>query len=142
MGSAAVSTALSVLGLWTDRGPTREEPATGRPQVTAISLSPPVSDAELEQLQQVEGSPIAIIRRSMMTEVAPDTLLVETSDSELTRLLALLPHMEVRGELLKIRSQEEPDGKWKVVCPPKTLRKPVAWEAHRQGHTGIDCTLR
>ena len=124
-----------------DGGPTREELATGRPQVTAISLSPTVSDAELEQLQQVEGSPIAIIRQSVMTGVAPDPLLVETSDSELSRLLTLLPHMEVRGGLLKIKSQEESDGKWKVVCP-KTLRKPVAWEAHRQGHTGIDRTLR
>ena len=124
-----------------DGGPTREELATGRPQVTAISLTPTISDAELEQLQQVEGSPIAVTRQSVMTGVAPDPLLVETSDSELTRLLALLPRMEVRGGLLKIRSQEEPDGKWKVVCP-KTLRKPVAWEAHRQGHTGIDRTLR
>ena len=102
MGSVAVLTALSVPG---------EELATGRPQVTAISLSPTVSDAELEQLQQVEGLPIAIIRQSVMTGVAPDPLLVETSDSELARLLTLLPHMEVRGGLLKIKSQEESDGK-------------------------------
>ena len=108
-----------------DGGTTREELATGRTQATAISLTPTISDAELEQLQQVEGSPIAVTRQSVMTGVAPDPLLVETSDLELTRLLTLLPHMEVRGGLLKIRIQKEPDGKWKVVCP-KTLRKPVA----------------
>ena len=39
--------------------------------------------------------------------------------------------------MLKIRKQEDPDRKWKVLGP-KTLRMPVAWEAHRQGHTGID----
>ena len=66
---------------------------------------------------------------------------METSDLELTRLLTLLLHMEVRGGLLKIRRQEDPDGKWKVLCL-KTLRKPVAWEAHRQGHTGVDRTTK
>ena len=36
---------------------TREELANGHPQVTAISLAPTVSDAELEQLQQAERTP-------------------------------------------------------------------------------------
>ena len=89
----------------------REELADGHPQVTAISLAPTVSDAELEQLQQTEGTPIAIARNSVLTGVISDPLLVETSDLELTRLLALLPHMKVRGGLLKIRRQEDPDGK-------------------------------
>ena len=55
--------------------------------------------------------PIAIARHSVLTGVTPDPLLVETSDLELTRLLTLLPHTEVRGGLLKIRKQEDPDGK-------------------------------
>ena len=83
-----------------DGGPTREELANGRPQVTAISLAPTVSEAELEQLQQAEGTPIAIARHSVLTGVTPDPLLVETGDLELTRLITLLPHMEVRGGLL------------------------------------------
>ena len=55
--------------------------------------------------------------------------------------------------MLKIRRQEDPHGKWKVLCP-RTLRKPVTEahrlgqasgrgpEAHRQGHTGIDRTTK
>ena len=39
-----------------DGGPTRKELVNGHPQVTAISLAPTVSDAELEQLQQAEGT--------------------------------------------------------------------------------------
>ena len=54
-----------------DGGPTREELADGHPQVTAISLAPTVSDAELEQLQQTEGTPIAIARDSVLTGVTP-----------------------------------------------------------------------
>ena len=94
-----------------DGDPTREELANGHPQVMAISLAPTVSDAELEQLQQTEGTAIAIARHSVLTGVTLDPLLVETGDLELTRLIALLPHMEVRGELLKIRRQEDPDEK-------------------------------
>ena len=120
-----------------DGGPTREELAAGHPQVTAISLAPTVSAAELEQLQQTEGSSLAIARESLLTGVAPDPLLVETSGLELKRLLDLLPRMEVRGGLLKIRSKKDPETRWQVVCP-RTLREPVAWEAHRQGHIGID----
>ena len=60
-----------------------------------------VSDVELTQLQQAEESPIAIARQSMMTGVAPDPMLVETSDLELQRQLALLSHMEVREGLLE-----------------------------------------
>ena len=43
--------------------------------------------------------------------VAPDPLLLETSGLELKRLLDFLPHMEVRGGLLKTRSQEDPETK-------------------------------
>ena len=43
--------------------------------------------------------------------------------------------------MLKIRSQEDPETKCQVVCP-RTLREPVAWEAHRQGNTGIDKTTK
>ena len=56
--------------------------------------------------------------------VASDPLLVETSELELKRLPDLLPHMEVSGGLLKIRSQKDSEGKWKVICL-KMLRKPV-----------------
>ena len=100
---------------------TREKLATGHPQVTAISLAPTVSDAELEQLQQAEGSPIAIARQSVMTEVDLTPLLVETNNLKLKRLLTLLPRMEVRQGLLNIRGQEGLEDKWKVLCP-KTLR--------------------
>ena len=81
--------------------------------------------AEQEQLQQTEGSLIAVARDSVLTEVAPDPLLVETSGPELKRLLDLLPRMKVREGLLKIKSQEDSETKAKVVCP-RTLRKPVA----------------
>ena len=70
----------------------------------AVSLAPTLSAAKLEQLQQTEGSPLAIARESLLTGVAPDPLLVETSGLELKRLLDLLSRMEVRGGLLKIRS--------------------------------------
>ena len=79
--------------------------------MTAISLAPTVSNAEIEQLQQTEGTPIAIARHSVVTGVTPDPLLLETSDLELTRLLTLLPHMEVLGGLLKIGRHEDPGGK-------------------------------
>ena len=122
-------------------GPTQMELAAGHPLVTVISLAPTESGAEIEQLQQAEGSPIAIARGSMLTGVAPDPLLVKTSELEQKRLLALLPRMEVRGGLLKIRSQKDPEDKWKVLCS-KTVKKPVAWKALRQGHTGIDKTTK
>ena len=109
--------------------------------VTVISLAPTESGAEIEQLQQAEGSPCAIARGSMLTGVAPDPLLVKTSELEQKRLLALLPRMEVRGGLLKIRSQKDPEDKWKVLRY-KTVKKPVAWKALRQGHTGIDKTTK
>ena len=89
-----------------------------------------MSAAELKQLQQTEGSPLAIARESVLTGEEPDPLLVETSGLELKRLLDLLPRMEVRGGLLRIRSQEDPETKWQVVCPI-TLREPVAWEVYR-----------
>ena len=100
-----------------------------------------MSTAELKQLQQTEVSPIAFARDSVLTGVAPDPLLVNTSGLELKRLLDLLPRMEVREGLLKIKSQEDSETKWKVVCP-RTQREPVAWEAHRQGHTDIDRTTK
>ena len=109
--------------------------------MTATSLALTVLAAELEQLQQTEGSPLAIARESVLTGLAPDPLLVETSCLELKRLLDLLPRMEVRGGLLRIRSQEDPETKWQVVCS-RTLREPVAWKAHMQGHTGIDRTAK
>ena len=115
--------------------------AAGHPQVTAISLALMVSTAELEQLQQTEGSPIAVARNSVLTGIAPDPLLVEISGLELKRLLDLLPCIEVREGLLKKKSQEDSETKWKVVCP-RMLRKPVKWEAHRQGHTSIDRTTK
>ena len=64
--------------------------------MTAISLAPTVSDNELEQLQQAEGTLIAIARHSVVTGVTSDPLLVETHDLDLTRLLTLLPYMEVK----------------------------------------------
>ena len=70
----------------------------------AVSLAPTLSAAKLEQLQQTEGSPLAIARESLLTGEAPDPLLVETSGLELKHLLDLLSRMEVRGGLLKIRS--------------------------------------
>ena len=50
-----------------DGGPTQEELAAGHPQVTAMSLAPTVSAAELEQLQQTAGLPLAIARESLLT---------------------------------------------------------------------------
>ena len=52
---------------------------------------------------------MAIARESLLTGVAPDPRLIETSGLELKHLLDLLPRMEVRGGLLKIRSQEDPE---------------------------------
>ena len=69
--------------------------------------------------------------------MAPDLLLVDTSGLELKRLLDLLPRMKMREGVLKIKSQEDSETKWKVVCS-RTLRESVAWEAHRQGHISID----
>ena len=63
--------------------------------------------AELEKLQQTERSPIAIARDSILTGVAPNSLLVDSSGLELRRLLDLLPRMELREGLLKIKSQED-----------------------------------
>ena len=42
---------------------------------------------------------------------------------------------------MKIRIQEDPEDKRKEVYP-KTLKKPVTWETHMQGHTGMDRTTR
>ena len=85
--------------------------------MTATSLALTVPAAELEQLQQTEGSPLAIAQESVLTGLAPDPLLVETSCLELKRLLDLLPRMEVRGGLLRIRSQEDPETKLHVSFP-------------------------
>ena len=120
----AVPTALSAPDN-RDGGPTREKLAADHPQVTAVSLASTVSAAELEQLQQTPGSFIAIIRDSILTEVAPDPLLDKTSGLELRCLLDLLTRMEVKEEFLKIRSQEDPEIKWKVVRS-KMMREPVA----------------
>ena len=62
-----------------------------------------MSTAELEKLQQTERSPIAIARDSVLTGMAPDPLLVETSELKLKRLFDLLPQMEVREGLPKKR---------------------------------------
>ena len=53
----------------------------------AIFLAPTVPDTKLEKLQQAEESPIAIARQSVLTGVAPDPLLVKTSERKLKRLL-------------------------------------------------------
>ena len=53
------------------------------------------------------GSLIAVARDSVLTGVAPDPLLVDSSGLKLGRLLDLLPRMEVREGLLKIKSQED-----------------------------------
>ena len=90
-----------------DGGPTREELTAGHPQMMAIFLAPTVSTTELEQLQQTAGSPIVVASDSVLTGVAPNPLLVETSGLELNRLLDLLPRMEVRKGSLKIKSQED-----------------------------------
>ena len=76
--------------------------------MTAISLAPVVLAAERKQLQKTEGSPLAIARESVLTGVAPDPLLIETSGLELKRLLDLLLCIEVRGGLLRIKIQEDP----------------------------------
>ena len=60
-----------------------------------------------------DWSPIAIARNSILTEVVPDSLLVETSGLELKRLLDFLTRIEVRGRLLKIMSQEDLETKLK-----------------------------
>ena len=70
-------------------------------------------DAELEQLQQTEGTPIAISRNTVLMGVTPDPLLVEMGDLELTRLLTLLPRMEVRGGLLK--NKKTRGSRWEVA---------------------------
>ena len=76
-----------------------------------------------------------------MTGVAPDTRTLETGDIELARLITLLPRMEVRSGILRIREQESDTEKWTVVCP-KQLREPTIWEVHRQGHIGIKRTTK
>ena len=120
------------------RGPTQEELAAGHPQVTAIFLAPTVSAAELEQLQQTEGSPLAIARESLLTGVALDPLLVETSGLKLKRLLDLFASYGGEGWIAEDKElKKDPETKWQVVCP-RTLRESITWEAHRQGHTGID----
>ena len=124
-----------------DGGPTRAELAAETPQVTAVSLGPQITPAELEQLQDTPHSSIAIIKDSLMTGVAPDSRTMETGDAELARLVSLLPRMEVRAGILRIRSQESGKERWSVVCP-KQLREPTIWEVHRQGHIGIDRTTK
>ena len=101
-----------------DGGPTRAElEQQDSPQVGAISLSAGVSNAELEQLQDRPRSSIAVIKHCLMTGMPPDQRTVETSDAELKRLVNLLPRMEVRRGILKIRGQEPDSNKWAVVCP-------------------------
>ena len=58
---------------------TREELAGNHFQVTVISLAPLVSMAKLEQIQQTPGSPIIVVREILLTGVAPDSLVLETS---------------------------------------------------------------
>ena len=125
-----------------DGGPSHAELQTEtQPQVGAISLKSQVDQAELEQLQDTPNTPIAIIKETLMTGVAPDPRVVETSDAELARFISLLPRMEVRAGILKIRGQDSDKDSWTIVCP-KALREPVIWEIHRQGHIGIDRTTK
>ena len=58
--------------------------------MTTLSIAPTVLNAELEQLQHMEESPIAIARQSVLTGVAPDPLLVETSKLKLKQIWACL----------------------------------------------------
>ena len=67
-----------------------------------------MSAAELKKLQQMESLPLAIARESVLTGVEPNQLLVETSVLELKSLLNLLPRMEVRGGLLRIKRSRGP----------------------------------
>lgn len=71
-----------------------------------------MSTAVLEQLQQSPGFSLALVKDSLLTGVALDPAVVETSELGLKRLLDLLPRMEVRGGILKIRKQKSKDGKW------------------------------
>ena len=125
-----------------DGGPTRAELEEGLPpRIGAVSFTPDVTPAELEQLQATPQSAIAIVRESLMSGSPPDQRAVETGDAELPRLLSLLPRLEVRNGLLKIRGQQPDPAKWIVVCP-KPLREPVIWETHKQGHIGMERTTR
>lgn len=60
----------------------------------------------------MSDSPVAEARKSLLTAVAPDPLVSETSWPDLNRLLDILSHMEVRGGLLRSQGQEVRDGKW------------------------------
>ena len=125
-----------------DGGPTHAEiQTTIQPQVGAVALKPYVDQAELEQFQDTPNTPIAIIKETLMTGVAPDPRLVETSDAELGKYVSLLPRMEVRAGILKIRGQDPDKDIWTVVCP-RPLREPIIWEIHRQGHIGMDRTIK
>ena len=77
----------------------------------AISLTPSIFTVELEQLQQTPDSSVNLARESLLTGVAPDPLVLETSGPELKILLDLLASMEVRSGLLRVQEQEVPDGK-------------------------------
>ena len=75
--------------------------------MTAISLVPSVSVADLEQLQQMPGSSVALTNDSLFTGAMSDLQILETSRPEL-KLLDLLSYTEVRlqnaetiAELLK-----------------------------------------
>lgn len=75
--------------------------------MTAISLVPSVSVADLEQLQQMPGSSVALTNDSLFTGAMSDLQILETSRPEL-KLLDLFSYTEVRlqnaetiAELLK-----------------------------------------
>ena len=63
--------------------------------MTAISLVPSVSVADLEQLQQMPGSSVALTNDSLFTGAMSDLQILETSRPEL-KLLDLFSYTEVR----------------------------------------------
>ena len=53
-----------------DGSPTQVELVSGHLQVTAISLPVTIFTAELEQVQQTPGSPVALARESLLTKTS------------------------------------------------------------------------
>ena len=69
MASIVARTANSVNASQTDMVAHSSSLASGHPLVMAISLAPTVSTAEIEQIQQTPGSPLALVREILLTEV-------------------------------------------------------------------------
>ena len=94
---------------------------------------------DVPQLQQAQGSDIALIRECIEKGVDLPTGTLEQGSNELKKLYSLMPVMEIQDNLLKVRLRVNKTHTWCIVFP-KQLRLVIIQQYHSQHHSGVNKT--